>query len=199
MKRVSLVAVALMFAAIFAGSAAAQTATDGKVGLINTYAFGDEKAGITKFKNAMNALETEFKPVNDKLKQLATRYQTLGTEIENMRKPAAPGVPAKTDASTLQAKAEELQTLETQIKREQEDAKQKYERRYQQVVGPVYNDILKAMNEYAKSKGFSMILDGAKLEEANILLGFNDKFDVTTDFITFFNARPAGTATATKP
>ena len=199
MKRFSLIAVSFIFTAVFAVSAFAQTpAPAGKIGLVNINAFADDKAGITKFKNALGALEAEFKPSNDKLRTSITRYQTLGNEIENLRKTvASSAVPINTQS--LQAKAEELQSLELQIKREQEDLKVKSERRYQIVVGPVFNDILKAMNEYAKQKGYAMILDGAKLEEAQILLGFDDKFDVTKDFITFYNARPAGTATTATP
>jgi hypothetical protein len=45
-----------------------------------------------------------------------------------------------------------------------------------------------------------MLLDAGKLEEAGILIGIGDeKIDVTKEFITFYNARPAGTATATPP
>ena len=49
MKTVRLIAVSVFFAAIFAVSALAQTtAASGKIGLINTEAFYDSKAGITK-------------------------------------------------------------------------------------------------------------------------------------------------------
>ncbi len=198
MKKFSFVAAALVFAAIFAGSAAAQS-LEGKVGLVNTFMFGDEKEGITKYKNAVAALDKEFDPTYTQLKATQTKLQTLATEIENLRKPPAANVPAKDNTAALQAKAEEYQSLDTKFKRDQEDAKTKYERRYQAVVGPVYADIIKAMNEYASSKGYSVILDGAKLEQADILLGFNPKFDVTKDFITFYNSRPAGTAAAAKP
>jgi hypothetical protein len=51
----------------------------------------------------------------------------------------------------LEAKVTEFQDLETNIKRKQEDAKAKYERRYAQVVGPIYTDIIKAMNDFAKA------------------------------------------------
>ena len=199
MKRFSLIAVSFIFTAVFAVSALAQTpAPAGKIGLVNINAFSAEKEGITKFKNAVGVLETEFKPVYDKLRTMNTKLQTLATEIQNAQKSAqTPGVPV--NPSAIQAKVDEAQTLEVQLKREQEDAKVRYERRYQSIVGPVFNDILKAMNEYAKQKGFAMILDGAKLEEAQILLGFDDKFDVTKDFITFYNARPAGTATTATP
>lgn len=201
MKTISSAAACILFAVIFAVSASAQTAqpATGKIGLVNINAFAADTGGITKFKAALTALDNEFKPVNDSLRTKATRYQTLGTEIEKLRQPTAAGVPAQSNAATLQAKVDEARTLETQIKRDQEDAKAKYDQRYSVVIGPVFNDILKAMNEYAKSKGYAVVLDGAKLEEAGILLGFDDKYDITKDFIVFYNARPAGAATASVP
>ena len=204
MKTISSATACFLFAVIFAVSASAQTATPaagtGKIGLVNINAFAADTGGITKFKAALTTLDNEFKPVNDALRTKATRYQTLGAEIEKLRQPGAAGVPVATpNAATLQAKVDEARNLETQIKRDQEDAKAKYDSRYSVVIGPVFNDILKAMNEYAKSKGYAVVLDGAKLEEAGILLGFDDKYDITKDFIVFYNARPAGAATASVP
>ena len=72
-----------------------------------------------------------------------------------------------------------------------------------QATDPINQDIVKALNEYAKQKGYALILDGAKLEQAGILLGFDDKFDVTKDFIVFYNGRgtsaPGATTAATTP
>ncbi|HMJ07569.1 MAG TPA: OmpH family outer membrane protein [Pyrinomonadaceae bacterium] len=201
MKRVTLIAASFIFAALFAVSASAQAPATptGKIGLVNTYAFGDDKAGITKYRTAIGSLENEFKPVNDELKTLGTKYQTLGTEIQNLQKSAAGGSAVPVNTTALQAKIDEFQTLELTIKRKQEDAKKKYENRYQAVVGPIYGDIVKAMNDFAKQKGYAIILDGAKLEESGLLIGFDDKYDVTKDFVTFYNARPAGTATTATP
>jgi Skp family chaperone for outer membrane proteins len=199
-----MLAASIVFAAIFAISAIAQTgaaaqpAGPGRIGLVNTYAFGDDKAGIAKFKTALNSLESEFKPINDDLKAMGTKYQSLAADIQKAQQGSNPAVPtANADPKVIQAKVDEYQALETNIKRKQEDAKARYERRYSEVVGPVFNDIIKAMNEFAKQKGYAVILDGAKLEEASILLGFDDKYDVTKDFIAFYNARPAGTAATT--
>lgn len=199
MRRFSIAAVSLIFAAMFAVSASAQTGAaqtgTGKVGLVNSFLFGEEKAGagITKFKNALNVLETEFKPIYDELKTLQTRYTNLAAEIQKLQ-----AVP-QADRNSIQTKVDEYQALETSMKRKQEDAKARYERRYGDIVGPVYADILKAMNEYAKAKGYAIIFDGPKLEEAQILMGFDEKYDVTKDFITFYNARPAGAATTATP
>ncbi|MBC7901482.1 MAG: OmpH family outer membrane protein [Saprospiraceae bacterium] len=199
MKRFSFIAAGFIFAAVFAVSAFGQAAVPaGKIGLVNVNAFADEKAGIMKFKNALTSLDPEFKPAYDELRTMDARRQVLAKEIQDGQKPAPAGVPAKAPVN-LQAKVDEFQTLELTMKRKQEDLKVKSERRYQQVVGPVYNDILKAMNDYAKAKGYAVILDGAKLEESGILIGFDDKFDVTKDFIVFYNARPAGTATTATP
>jgi Skp family chaperone for outer membrane proteins len=201
MKRISLAAACFIFAAIFAVSASAQGANPaaagaGKIGIIVVEEFGAEKGGITKYKTVMTALDAEFKPINDKLRAAATRYQTLGQEIEKLRQPPASGVPAQSNESALRTKVDEFQNLEKQIKRDQEDAKAQYERRYPVIVGPVYNDIMKALNEYAKQKGYAVIFDGVKLDQAQILLGFDEKYNVTQDFITFYNARPATAATA---
>jgi len=126
--------------------------------------------------------------VNDELQTLGTQYQQKVDEYNKLKNSTVP-------AGDLDAKATAIQDLETSIKRKQEDAKAKYERRQEVVVGPIYADIGKALNDYAKTKGFSVILDGAKLEQAGVLLGFDDKYDITKDFITFYNARP-GSATA---
>lgn len=202
MRRFTTIAASIIFAAFFAMSANAQApaAPAGKVGIVNSFAFTDEKAGIAKFRTAMSTLDAEFKPVNDELRTLATKYNTLGTEIQTAQKNAAAGgtaVPMKPEA--LQAKIDEFQNLELSLKRKQEDAKARYEKRQQAVVGPIYADILKAMSEFAKQKGYAIILDGPKLEESGILMGFDEKYDVTKDFVTFYNARPAGTASTAGP
>jgi Skp family chaperone for outer membrane proteins len=202
MKRFNIIAacfaVSLAFAATALGQVPAATGTTGKIGLVNVSAFADDKAGITKFRNALASLEPEFKPLNDELTTLRTRYQTLATQIQEANKPKPAGVPAAPPAD-LNSKIEEAQTLEIQIKRKQEDGKAKYEKRYATVVGPIYTDIIKGLNDFAKQKGYALIMDGGKLEEAGILMGFDDKYDVTKEFIAFYNARPAGTATTTTP
>ncbi|MEQ1763988.1 MAG: OmpH family outer membrane protein [Pyrinomonadaceae bacterium] len=203
MKRISLAAACLTFAAIFAGSAMAQAgaapAGTGKIGIVVVEEFAAEKGGITKYKAALTALDKEFEPVNTKLRTAATRYQTLGAEIETLRKPANPALPQQQpNQAQLQAKVDEAQNLEKQIKRDQEDAKAQYERRSAVVVGPIYSDIMKALNEYAKKNGYAVIFDGVKLDQAQILLGFDEKYNITADFITFYNARPAAAATATR-
>ena len=199
MKRVSLIAVSVIFAAISAVTAFGQVpaaSQAGKIVVINTAAF-DDKDGITKYSNAMNALEKEFQPAQTEITGMINRYQTLATEIENARK-ASPTVPI--NQASLQAKVDEAQGLEINIKRKQEDGKRKFETRQQQVLGPILTDIGKAMDDFAKQKGYALILDASKLDGAGLILAVGDaKIDVTKEFITFYNARPAATATTATP
>lgn len=192
MRKFNIAAVGLLFAAVFSVSAFAQAqAPAGKIGLIDTGAFLDDKpgAGIPKLKTAYNSLNAEFKSVNDELQTLGTQYQQKVDEYNKLKNAAVPSNP-----QDMEAKASAIQDLETTIKRKQEDAKNKYDKRQDAVIGPIYTEIGKAINDYAKAKGFAVILDGAKLEQAGVLLGWDDKYNVTQDFITFYNSQRPGTA-----
>ncbi len=202
MKTFRLIAAGLFFAALFSVSSFAQTGTTaagtGKIVIINTAAF-DDKAGINKYVSAMNTLETEFKPVDAELQKMNNDLQTLAKDIEIIRKQIADNkVPV--DQKSANLKVEQADKLQRDLKFKQEDAKARFERRQQALLSPVLQDIAKAMQDFAKTRGYSMILDAAKLDQAGIILAVgDDKSDVTKEFITFYNARPATTASAAKP
>ncbi|MCA1625067.1 MAG: OmpH family outer membrane protein [Acidobacteria bacterium] len=202
MKTFRLIAASLFFAALFSTSSFAQTgataAGTGKIVIINTAAF-DDKAGISKYVSAMNTLETEFKPVDAELQKMNTDLQTLAKDIDAFRRQVADRkVPI--DEKSANLKVEQAEKLQRDLKFKQEDAKARFERRQQALLSPVLQDIAKAMQDFAKSRGYSMILDAAKLDQAGIILAVgDDKADVTKEFITFYNARPATTASIAKP
>lgn len=200
MKTFRSIAVSFVFAAIFAVSAFAQAqpAATTKIGIINTGAF-DDKTGITKYVNAANSLEAEFKPVDAELRTMATKIETLQKEIQSLQTQATanPNVPIKPE--TVNAKVADYEKMTREFKFKQEAAKADYERREAIVMGPIRQDIGKAMQEFAKQKGYSFIFDAANLDKAGLILAFDEKFNITTEFITFYNARPAGTATTATP
>lgn len=200
MRRFSFIAASFIFAAITAVSAfgqAAQPAAPFRMAVIDTGAF-DTKDGITRYAAAMNALEAEFKPLETEIQGMVTKYTALAAEIKKLQDAAAAGTPVNQQAANT--KVEEYQNLELAIKRKQEDAKARAARREPQVMGPIRAEIGKALQDYATQKGYALILDAAKLDGAGLILAFDAaKVDVTKDFITFFNARPATTATTTTP
>lgn len=174
---------AIFILSISAGSAAAQTPSS-KVGVVDSAAFFDEKAGVTKLVAATKQLNDGFKVTQTELDTLNKRLQTLATEIDSLRKQPNP------DQKLLQAKADEGEQLQRNIKYKTEDAKERYSREEARIVGPAMQAIGKGLQEYAKSKGFTLIFDISK-DQNGFLVAIGDQAaDVTKDFITFYNAKP---------
>ncbi|MBO0223068.1 hypothetical protein J0689_27695, partial [Vibrio parahaemolyticus] len=58
--------------------------TSFKIVVINPAMF-DSKEGITRYINAMDSLEAEFKPIEAKIQQMVTRYNQLGAELKKLQ------------------------------------------------------------------------------------------------------------------
>jgi Skp family chaperone for outer membrane proteins len=200
MRTFRLIAVSVVFAAIFAVSALAQTTptSNGKVGLINTYAFGDEKEGIKKYITALTTLQAEFKPVETELQTLATKIQAAEKEIQGYREILGKGGKIPISDADLGKKVEEYEKMVREYKFKEEGAKSSYARREQIVMGPIRTDIGNAIQEFTKKNGYVIIIDVSR-DNTGMILGLDETADVTKAFITFYNARPATTATVTKP
>lgn len=198
---------AFAFAAIFAVSAFAQApaaAGTFRIAVINTAAFDSDKEGIKRYVTAMNTLETQMKAEATVLQTMGNRLQALKTEIEGLQRQIDdPKRPAAVDATklrtTAQTKFDEYQKMGLEFEYKQKDYKASLERREQTLMAPVRVDIGNAIQEFTKQKGYAMVLDAAKLDGAGLLLGFDEKYDITKEFIAFYNARPAGTATTAAP
>lgn len=211
MKNFRILAAALMLAAILAVSASAQTrpatgtparpatttpapaasnapVPDTKIAFINTEAFGDEKAGITRYVAAMKALEREFQPRQTELNTMQTRIRTIADEISKTQSVA--------DPKTIQAKQDEGERLQRDLKYKKEQADADFAKRYQEVVGPISQDIGKALDAFATQRGITMIMDISKLIPA--ILTVNPATDVTAAFISEYNGRNPATASGTR-
>ncbi|HEX8398895.1 MAG TPA: OmpH family outer membrane protein [Pyrinomonadaceae bacterium] len=202
MKTVRFIAALMFFAAIAAvpslaqtGGAAPTQATT-RVGIIDTSVFADEKRGIQKFIAAYKQLETEFTPRRTEITGIENRLKTIQNDYNNLvKQQGTAGSPVSADA--VQKKMDEGQTLQIEYNRKVEDYKQAVQKREAALVGPIYQDIGKAIQDFAKSKGFTAIIDISKDQNAMIVWADMASIDTTTiDFIKFYNARPAGTAAA---
>lgn len=200
MKRITSFAAVAIFAAFFAVSAFAQGGAPAatKIGWIDTGAFGgDEKGagGVTKYVNALKALDAEFKPRITELQTLDTKIKGIATELENMQKNTA--VPI--NQATVATKQEEGQRLQRELEFKQKDAEAAFQARRNVVLGPITADLGKAIQEFAKQKGYTVVLDIAALASANAILVLEPTADITNEFIAYYNTRPATTATTTTP
>ncbi|MBX3245402.1 MAG: OmpH family outer membrane protein [Acidobacteria bacterium] len=199
MKKLSLVALGLIMMVMFSVSASAQgtAAAPLKVGLIDTGAFADEKEGIKRYYNALIALEKEVTPKRQELVTLQTRIQTIAQDIQKLQNPPA-GVPQNQAdvANQIRAKQEEGSRLQRELEFKNKEFEAFVDKRSGEVLGPLNQDIGRAISDYGKQKGFAMIFDIDKLAQSGVILAADPTANITTDFITFYNARPAAAATA---
>ena len=194
MKKISLLAVSFIFVAAFAVSSWAQPGA-GKIGWIETAAFGDDKEGVTKYIAALKALDGEMKPRVTQLQGIQTRLKTISDDLTKMQ--SNPAIPV--DPKVAAAKQDEGQKLQREFEFNKKEYDAAVEKRSGEVLGPVSADISKAIQEFAKAKGYSVILDITALAQANVILALDGSSNVTKEFVTYYNARPAGTASTATP
>lgn len=199
MKRFRLLFSVVFLLMLFGVSAVAQNtapqSSSTKIAVIYTDAFADPKSGIAKFVTQIAALRKEFDPLNIELKAMGERYENLRKEIEGLQTQASNPNGIVSQAS-IQPKVDEYGRLGRELQFKQEDIKAKYESRFNILVRPVLADISKAIQDYAKQKGYAVIFDAAKLEDSGLIIGIGDeKVDVTKEFIAYYNARPSSAAT----
>jgi Skp family chaperone for outer membrane proteins len=205
MKAIRKTFFAAAFAALAALTATAQTAArpapagapapqnnggvvpDGKVAIIDSDAFGDEKAGVQRLLAAVTTLNREFKPRRDELQTLKTRYDGLVKQINDTK--------AVANQASLAQLAEQAEGLEKELKRKQEDGQAAYQKRMQELTDPVMRDLSLALQNFAKQRGISVVFDLSKMGTAVMVV--NNAVDITDAFIADYNQRnPAATAAA---
>jgi outer membrane protein len=160
---------------------------DSKMAMIYSDAFMDPKNGIAKFNTLLTTLNREFQPRQTDLQNLQTRIQTLNKEINDTQNVA--------DPTALRQKRDQLETLNTELKRKSEDAEAAYNKRRQDIFMPLQQDIGKALEAFAKARGITVIVDGSQVP----VVYASDNIDITRAFINEFNSKNPATAAVTTP
>lgn len=152
-----------------------------RMALIDTTLFADEKTGIVRYVRAAKSVQAEFKQTSAGLVTLQTRIKALADEITKLS--SAPVV----SQDTIKAKQDEGERLQRELKYKQEQVSADFDKRMDQVVGPVSTDIGKALDLYATQHGLTMILDVSKLLPA--ILTVSPAVDITAAFIAEYNSK----------
>lgn len=160
---------------------------ESKMAVIYSDAFLDGKTGIAKFTTLSNTLKREFQPRETELQNLQTRITTLTKEINDTQ--------AVADPNTIRQKRDQLEQANIEYKRKGEDAQAAFEKRRQEIFLPLQQDIAKALEAFAKSRGITVIVDGSSVPFAYAA----DSIDITRAFINDFNSKNPATAAVTTP
>src|SRR5436305_108059 len=169
-------------------SAPAVNVPETKIALVNSDEFADDKTGIVRLVIAMKKVDNEFGPRR-------TELQTLQQQIEKATADLTKTQPLQ-DARVSQQQADKIEMMKTEFKRKGEDAQAAYQKRLQEVLSPVYEDIGKALDAYAKARGITLILDVTKVQG---IVSASDSLEITKAFITEFNSKNPATAAVTPP
>jgi Skp family chaperone for outer membrane proteins len=153
-----------------------------KIAVVDTTVFGDEKAGIKRYLNAVTTVQRAFEPKNVELRNLQNQIKVIADDLNKLS--ANPGV---VSPESIRAKQGEGERLQRELKYKKEQADADFEKRYTEVVGPVSTDIGNALIQYASQNGLTMILDISKLLPA--VLTVNPAMDVTQAFIADYNSK----------
>ncbi len=160
---------------------------DSKIAIVFTDAFLDPKNGISRINTLASSLEREFEPRRTELKGMQTRAQQLTDSISKMQQ--GQGV---VDPKSIQTQIDQLDTLKKDLQRKAEDFQSAVQKRQQEVLGPLQDDIGKALEAYAKSHGITVLIDASRVP----LIYAADGLDITRAFIAEYNSRNPGTASA---
>jgi outer membrane protein len=172
------------------GAGTGMTAFGGAtIAIINTELFNDQKGGIAKLVTAVGGVDREFQPRR-------TELQTLQTNIQKATDDLTKKAPVQ-DQRTTATQQEQLDSLKREFERKQQDAQIAYNKRLGEVLGPLYEDIGKNLEAFAKQRGIGLVLDISKLGAA--AFPTNDSMDITGAFIAEYNSRNPSTASNAAP
>ena len=159
---------------------------DTKVALVDTDQFLDEKSGITRLVTAAKAVEAEFQPRRTELVNLQTQIDKSTADLQKVSPVQDPKLTAQ--------QADKIDQMKKDMQRKGEDAQAAYQKRLQEKLGPVYEEVGKALDAYAKAHGITLVLDVAKVQG---IVSASDSLDITKPFIADFNSKNPATASLT--
>jgi len=161
---------------------------DSKVALIDSSAFADEKQGIVKFVNALKRVKAEFQPRETELLGLQQQIEKATADLQK----AAP----VQDPKVSQQQQDKIDQMKKDYTRKGEDAQAAFNKRLEEVLNPVYEDIGKALDVFAKARGITLILDVTKVQG---IVSAADSMDITRAFIAEYNSKNPATASLNTP
>jgi outer membrane protein len=194
MKKLCLQAVLILLAsfapAVAQGTGApAGAVTTSKIAVIFSAEFQNPKTGIARFAAAITKLNAEFQKTQDDLTQTAARLRTQQEEITKLQ-----ASPTATPAQ-IQARIEQLDQQKKDYQRKGEDAQAAYQKRRNDLLMPLQEDVGKALDAFAQARGITMVLDGSQVPIVYAI----DGIDITKAFIADYNSKNPATASATSP
>ena len=180
----SILALGSLQATIFAQAAAAEGKT--KIGIIEIAAFRVE---VGELKAKYEKLQAEFAPLQRELESLQTSIETKQKVLQEGKNLTAQ------QGAKLQ---EEIQGLQKEATRKQEDGQVTAQKREAEETSATYEKISKFLEQYCTQKGITQVLEAGKLRESGLVIYAASAAFITDDFVKEYNKANPAPATAAK-
>lgn len=179
MKKISL----LILLGILGLAVQAQTSEIQKIGYADwDYIFSQ----MPEFKQ----IESELKTHGDQLQnQLQAKYKDYETKLKAYQSGAASMVDA-----VRKDKENELTQLQENIQKFQQDAQSSISNKQEQLMGPVFTKVGKAIEEVAKEQGYAFIINPQIIGGGDVLLYNDEKYDISAAVLKKMGITPQTTA-----
>jgi hypothetical protein len=157
-----------------------------RVALIDTNAFTDPKHGITRLVNALSLVEKEFEKRHAKMLEL---HNLL------LRQPSGPGFmgPIPTDPRPMTPERrkqlkEDAEKMRRSFEWEQKELQRAYDKRREEVRIPIFEDILRSLEAFAKARGITLLIDVNNLScPISCQIESAADINITREFIAAYN------------
>lgn len=170
-----IVSVVLFFLTVKVSAAQTSPVNQQGVLVVNGSYFQDSVKGIRKIVQTLRSLENEFNPLVKELEKLQAEYNTMEAQFKK---------------SPNQQLAEKADNLKRSMSFKNEDLTSKYNKRYTQVMQPVFDQISSVMSDWCKQKGYTALLDMSKVNNGFLLWADDEAVDkATTALIAYINSK----------
>lgn len=160
----------------------------GKIAVINTGLFQEK---VDEFKAKIESLSRQFEPRVKEVQSLADKINALETTIKQQTQVLA--------AAKIAEMTENLDSMKRDYKRKAEDLEADAGRERDKAFAPISAKLGKFAEDYTARRGIVMLVDMANALQSGTVVWFDQRSDITQDFINEYNkANPVATA-ATKP
>ena len=168
---------------------AAPAATTTKIGVVHIQ---DAIVATEEGKKEFDALEQKFSPKQAELK-------ALNDEVENLKKQyAAQSEKLSDDEKTSRAKT--IDSKQKALQRNYEDAQAEFQQAEQEVINRIGGKMMKVLEKYAASNGYSIVLDVSNPQTSPVLWATQTNV-ITKELVEAYNAANpvVGAKPATRP
>jgi Skp family chaperone for outer membrane proteins len=178
-KRITLLILILI---VLAAPAFAQS---GRIAFVDTSIFNDPDRGIKRLVNAVRSVDQEFAPHRAEFLDMQRRLQKqFGMFSFSGPIPTDPRPMTPERRKELKEQAEEMKR---DFERKQKEVSNAYNERMNEIAAPIYEDIQKSLELFAKKRKITMLLDASKSTCCAGDCSTMSKLDITEEFIAEYN------------